>query len=209
MREYNTYDCYYYIDIGNKELVRIRNTACWAGINGVNKYYYTSNTEKDKWGSPETKLYNKPIEHLYVSAFRSTKNSLANTKALVNLINNITECKIVTIKKQKYIKYKLINKGHYYSNLLLLNFLRMVWYEPNYFNYKQFFKDIRKKDVKINDSLYFLMDMTRINVLPRTRDYGSYLNHSLITPDIVPKNSKLLFEYKGDRMDDFLTQKIE
>ena len=209
MREYSEYSCQYYIDIGDKRLVMINNTACWAGLQSKNKYYYNSDTEKDQWGDYKRLSFNKPIDYIYIGHFRSTINSLANTKALVKLINEITECKIVTVKKEVYIKYKLINEGHYYSNLLLLNFIRMTWYKPHLFNYEQFFKDIRKKDAIIEDALYFLMDMTRINVETDPRGYGNYLNHSLIMLNIVPKTTKLLFEYKGDSMSEFLEYKLK
>lgn len=209
MREYSEYRCYYSINIGKKNLVQISNNSCWAGLQCPKDYYYYSNDKMDKFGSRERVHYKESITYIYIEYFRTKYNSLANTKALLEFIDEITECRIVTVNKKSYIKYKLINDAHYYSNLVLLNFIRMIWYKPDFFNHEQFFKDIRKKDVKIDDSLYFLMDMTRINVLPPTGQYGNYLNHSLITPDIVPKDSKLLFEYKGDRMDHFLIKKIE
>jgi len=209
MREHSDYHCYYFIDIGKKDLVQISNTACWAGIRDPKDYYYYSNTKIDHWGSRERVHYKESIPYIYIDFFRTKHNSLINTKVLLKFINEITECKIVTINKKSYIKYKLINDNHYYSNLVLLNFIRMIWYKPPLFNHEQFFKDIRKKDITIEDALYFLMDMTKINVLPPGRGYANYLDHSLITPGIIPKHSKLLFEYRGERMDQFLIQKIE
>jgi len=205
MRDYSSYQCYYYIKINNN-LQQIANIACWAGLMYPKSYYYHSG-KLDKYNNLKRELYNKSVDYIYIDNFRTRFNSLANTKALVNIINQITPCKLVTKNKKSYIKYKLINEGHYYSNLVLLNFIRMSWYKPDSFEYKQFFKDIRKKNVIISDPLYFLMECVKNNVISQHNNrYPSYLNHSLVTPTIIPKNVDKLFKYNEISMQKFLEQ---
>ena len=99
------YECHHYkmIDSKKKTLEQHYNSACWAGIasqirEGVEDIYIA------KFKEPETEIY---IKHI------------------VGIINKVTPCKLVSIKKTVYIKYKLLKDFN--KDLILLNFLRNLW----------------------------------------------------------------------------------
>lgn len=171
------YDCHVY-HLKNKTLVQNSNKACWAGLK--NPKYFDTNVYIDKFIEPE--ITDK------------------QRKRIVYLINKITSCKFTTIKKVKYIQYKLLN--NHYSNLLLLNFIRILWYKNESFNNEKFFIDICKSKPKNLDYLEFMMICIKNNVL----DNNSYRlgNHSFVYKNIIPKTKEILYKYTGNSMQTFL-----
>jgi len=207
MRTESHYSCHYHIDIGReKQLVKVKNSACWYSLMYPTIVNYTDGTI-NKYNCLIHYTYKGPsIKQIYISDFRTNINSLAATKAMVDIINMITPCKIVTKFKETYIRYDLISESKYYNNLVLLNFLRMIWYKPCVFNHKQFFIDLRAKDRIITDPLYFLMELVNKNiVMPIDTTYNSWGNHSLVICDIIPKNVDSLLKFRGTSMNKFLT----
>jgi len=184
------YDCHYYYMTSNKELVKNSNSACWAGIN---------NTPYIKKG--------KVIKNtIYIERFEN--EVIVNNKhivRLVNLINNITPCKIVSIKKVKYIKFKLL--GTYDQNLIVLNFIRQLWYECfTLFDSISFFDELKKtKRKKEVDSLYFIMSIFKKHVIWDKESYTS--GHSNFIKGIKPKKTSDLLKYKGNSVAKFLIKK--
>ena len=175
------YDCFIY-HLQNKKLIQNNNNACWAGL----KYskYFNTNIYIDKYIEPE--ITDK------------------QRKRIVYLLNKITSCKFVTIEKVKYIECKLL-KNHY-SNLLLLNFIRILWYKNGSFNNEQFFIDICKRKPRKLDYLEFMMICIKNNVSSDPYNHG---NHSFVYPNIIPKTKEMLYKYTGNTMFKFLQCKIE
>lgn len=176
------YDCHVY-HLKNKTLVQNSNNACWAGLK--NPKYFDTNVYIDKFIEPE--ITDK------------------QRKRIVYLINKITSCKFVTIKKVKYIEYKLLS--NHYSNLLLLNFIRILWYSNGSFDNKQFFIDICKPKPKKLDYLEFMMTCIKNNVNKGNGWY--YGDHSFVYLNIIPKTKEMLYKYTGNSMYNFLQCKIE
>lgn len=97
-----------------------RRFACWVEISALPK---------------------KGIKEIFIKNFTCLKTQ-RNQSLLVKIINQITPCKVVTINKEKYIKYKLLK--YYNNNLVLLNFIRNLWYSPRIGLSSYFFKVLRK-----------------------------------------------------------------
>ena len=176
------YECYKYHLI-NKELVTNSNTACWAGLN--KSEYLGKDIYIDKYIEPE--ITDK------------------QRKRIVYLINKITPCKFEKIDNKIYIKYKLL-KNHY-SNLLLLNFIRILWYTNLSFNNEQFFIDISKPKPRNLDYLEFMMICIKNNV--ESNNSWNYGDHSFVYANIIPKTKEMLLKYTGKSMSEFLQHKIE
>ena len=176
------YECFKYHLI-NKELVKNSNTACWAGLN--KSEYLGKDIYIDKYIEPE--ITDK------------------QRRRIVYLLNKITLCKFTTIENVKYIQFKLLN--NHYSNLLLLNFIRILWYKNQSFNNDQFFIDICKPKTKSLDYLEFMMTCIKNNVYSGGNWY--YGDHSFVYLGIIPKTKERLLKYTGDSMQTFLQCKIE
>ena len=175
--------CCYIYHLNNKKLVPNSNTACWAGLNS--SIYLNKDIYIDKYIEPE--IIDK------------------QRKRIVYLINKIVPCKFEKIDNKTYIKYKLLN--NHYSNLLLLNFIRILWYKNGSFNNEQFFIDICKPKTKGLDYLEFMMTCIKNNV--ESNDSWNYGNHSFVYKNIIPKTKEILLEYTGSSMQNFLQYKIE
>ena len=178
------YSCYFY-HLENNKLIQNSNTACWAGLN--KSEYLGKDIYIDKYIEPE--ITDK------------------QRKRIVYLLNKITLCKFTTIENVKYIQFKLLN--NYYSNLLLLNFIRILWYSNQSFNNDQFFIDICKPKTKGLDYLEFMMTCIKNNVLINIKSSWGYGDHSFVYKDIIPKTKEMLLKYTGDSMQTFLQCKIE
>ena len=176
------YECYIY-HLKNKKLVQNGNNACWAGLN-------------------KTQYLNKNI---YIDKYIELEITDKQRNRIVYLINKITPCKFVTIKKVKYIQFKLLN--NHYSNLLLLNFIRILWYKNKSFNNEQFFIDICKPKPRNLDYLEFMMTCIKNNV--NTGPGWYYGDHSFVYLNIIPKTKEMLYKHTGNSMETFLKCKIE
>lgn len=186
---YRSYSCYYLTMINNK-----------LSKSYVNKYGKIYSISTACWST--IKQFSYDIEYIYIHNF----NNNAGTLRLVQLINNITECKIVTINNEKYIKYKLLdssykksntkyNTNRYVKNLALLTILRMSWYVPSGIDIAKFNELIVKSSRGI-DSYKFMLTCIKdsISIGASNRSWG---NHSCVYNDIKPKTNKQLLNYKG------------
>jgi len=178
MRDY----CCYIYHLEDKRLIENLNIACWAGLN-KNKYYNT---------------------YVYIDNYIESEITDNQRKRIVYLINKITPCKFKTINGKVYISYKLLN--NHYSNLLLLNFIRILWYKNGSFNNKQFFIDICKRRSRNLDYLEFMMICIKNNVNKSPYGYG---DHSFVYPNIIPKTKEMLLKYTTESMQTFLQCQIE
>lgn len=178
------YECYKYHLI-NKELVANPNTACWAGLDKSN--YLGKDIYIDEYIEPE--ITDK------------------QRRRIVYLLNKITLCKFTTIENVKYIQFKLLN--NHYSNLLLLNFIRILWYKNKGFNNDRFFIDICKPKTKGLDYLEFMMTCIKNNVNNAPKESWYYGDHSFVYKNIIPKTKEMLLKYTGNSMQTFLQCKIE
>lgn len=108
----DSYRCYVY-DMIQGELVNNGNQACYAGI--AKKYLEFSNiTEEEKY--------------IYIKFFKKNETN-KYILLLIKLINEITPCEIIEIEKTEYIKFCLLKT--YDQSLILLNFIRNLWYSPS------------------------------------------------------------------------------
>lgn len=178
-----SYDCHIY-HLNDSKLIKNSNNACWAGL----KY---------------TKYYNTDI---YIDKYIEPEITDKQRKRIVYLLNKITLCKFTTIKNVKYIQFKLLN--NHYSNLLLLNFIRILWYKNKSFNNEQFFVDICKRKPKNLDYLKFMMTCIKNNV-NKTNSSWDHGDHSFVYLNIIPKTKEILFKYTGNSMETFLKCKIK
>lgn len=193
------YGCYIY-HLENNKLIQNNNQACW---NGLNKFNFKF-TNRD---GNSIILDNETKDYIYIDKYIEPEITNKQRKRIVYLINKITFCKFVTIKKVKYIQYKLLKK--YYSNLLLFNFIRILWYKNESFNNEQFFIDICKRKPKNLDYLEFMMICIKNNVSNTPNSSWNYGNHSFVYPNIIPKTKEMLYKYTGNSMYNFLQCKIE
>ena len=178
------YECYKYHLI-NKELVENSNTACWAGLD-------------------KSEYLGKDI---YIDEYIEPEITDKQRRRIVYLLNKITLCKFTTIENVKYIQFKLLN--NHYSNLLLLNFIRILWYKNQSFNNDQFFIDICKPKTKGLDYLEFMMTCIKNNVNNAPKGSWYYGDHSFVYLGIIPKTKEMLLKYTGNSMQTFLQCKIE
>jgi len=193
------FNCYYYAMDNNNKLIKNSNSSCWAGIH---KTYYKYNSKAEK--NEEVSLLPELKDYIFIDQFRVPCKTVSekDVKRIVHLINKITNCELVKIKKKQYIKYKMLK--HYSSDLLLLNIIRMLWYEPKLFNITEYYKSIH--DRFKGDPLIFLIERIKKQVDESQKDGYHYGDHSCIYKNIVPKTKEQLLEYKGSTMSAFITQ---
>lgn len=188
----NNYKCDYLIKNEKNELIKHGGSnACWSSLNTMS--YYSV----------------KPIDgHIYIHSYNRNKNiySLNNLKSVIKLINKITHCELVREifdgKKQSFIKYKLLKT--YDQNLILLNFIRNLWWEQKHYDCKKFFEYLKNNINEDKDPLEILLEANRdaspsINVL---KDHSNSINKN----HAVIKTSKELLKYKGSTTIGFLTK---
>lgn len=118
-----------YYSLVNDKLVPNTNTSCWAGI----------------------RIYNFRQESIdiYIEDYEY-EETIKYIPLLIKTINKITPCEIVTIDDRSYIKFRLLNT--YDKSLLLLNWIRLLWYSPYCSLYKKdattsinFFESLKKR----------------------------------------------------------------
>ena len=193
------YGCYFY-HLENNKLIQNSNIACWNGLNREYGKYYNKNCEP-------IILDVKTKDYIYIDRYIEPQITEDQRKRIIYLINKITPCKFTTITSVKYIQYKLL-KNHY-SNLLLLNFIRILWYKNGSFNNEQFFIDICKPKPRNLDYLEFMMTCIKNNVLIDGQNSWGYGDHSFVYRNIIPKTKEMLYKYTGNSMQTFLQCKIE
>lgn len=190
------YDCYFY-HLENNKLVQNGNSACWNGLNREYGKYYNKNSKL-------IILDVKTKDYIYIDRYIEFQITDNQRKRIIYLINKITPCKFKKIDDKIYIQYKLLR--NHYSNLLLLNFIRILWYKNQSFNNEQFFIDICKPKTKGLDYLEFMMTCIKDNVSGSSFGYG---NHSFVYSNIIPKTKEMLLKYTGLSMEWFLKCKIK
>jgi hypothetical protein len=181
------YCCYIY-HFKNGKLINNPGHACWAGLT--------------KSRMSELDIDVKTKKDIYIDQYIQPEITSIQRKRIVYLVNKITPCKFVLIENKIYIKYKLLD--NYYSNLLLLNFIRILWYENLSFDNEKFFIDICKPKTKGLDYLEFMMTCVKNNVNSNSYNHG---NHSFVYFDIIPKTKEMLLKYTGGSMQNFLQNK--
>ena len=192
-----SYDCYIY-HLQDKKLVQNGNCSCWAGLN---RETFTDRKYDNIILDIETK------DNIFIDQYIQPEITDDQRKRIVYLINKITPCKFEKIDNKIYIKYKLL-KNHY-SNLLLFNFIRILWYQNRSFNNEKFFIDICKSKTRGLDYLEFMMTCIKDNVLTENNAHFGYGDHSFVYANIIPKTKEMLLKYTGKSMSKFLQHKIE
>lgn len=161
----NNYSCTYYL---NLSLPLIKQPVyCWAPLKSAI--------------APQ--IYIDPINKL-----------TSSHKKMIKLINKITPCKIVKTEIDylpyviKYTFYKTTCR--YHANLLLLNFIRNIWWQQSGVNNELFFKYIEEH---YNDDEDPLKILTMAN------------NESYTTKNIFNDHSNCFANSKIKTVDDFKT----
>lgn len=196
------YECYIY-HLENNKLVQNDNHACWNGLNRSKYRKYDKNQKQ----SVNIILDEVTKDTIFIDQYIQPEITDDQRKRIVYLINKITPCKIVKIKDKSYISYKLLNR--YYSNLLLLNLIRILWYKNKSFNNDNFFLDVCKPKTKGLDYLEFIMTCIKNNVLTDGKSSYGYGDHSFVYSNIIPKKKELLLKYQGNSMCYFLQCKTQ
>lgn len=119
-----SFDCLYYIK-HYKKLHQITNKACWAGV----KHFDKNIKPTSLWGRVvnDESINLKLKKSIYIDSYIDPLTEMY-IEPLLNIINQITLCKLEEIDKKVYIKYNLLEK--YDQNLILLNFIRNLWHTP-------------------------------------------------------------------------------
>ncbi len=185
------FQCHYYHLQNDDTLIANDNSACFAG---VREYHSASKRENLK---EKNVIYIDQFTHLKTSKY---------IKLLVGIINEITPCKVVTIKKKKYIKFQLL--ATYDQSLVLLNFIRNLWYNPVQMYgkeegvyYKEFFRELETS--KEEDALAKLTSANKEACRIAKLGSSGHCNcHSYNLLKI--KKTKELLEYKGVSTSQFL-----
>lgn len=210
---YNNYKCCYY-RLVNGKLYKNSNEACWRGIlksdiypNKLQSGLYWGNKylNNRKYVYQLEKDYNTFPKCIYIDYLCHGSNVIEKKyiNKIVNILNKITNCRIVKINARHYISYRLINNNTYGANLLLLNIIRMIWYKPNKLHYDTYWNNILKYDNK-EDPLKFILKCIKLNI-DKNNSNGAYGNHSCVYSNIKLKTKEDLYKYNGKSMENFLT----
>lgn len=189
MRGYEVY-CKHYNTPKSKALTDAPHKVCFSFINAY------------KWYELEKEIY------LYKFECEETKDYV---ERLLFIINKITPCELVTINKVKYIKFKLLKT--YDTSLILLNFIRTLWYNPipiyanpdDKLKYIKEFFGILMKAKRVGDPVRLLTKANKLAILSLDKSTGYYGHSNIHNGDNLKiKSKKQLLEYKGHSTKEFL-----
>jgi len=177
---YKNYCCDYSFLMKDNTILKVNNRACW--------------------GYLQDNLNTSNIDYILINDFE-VEETKKYIPILINNINKITECQLVVINNIKYIKYKPLTT--YDQNLILLNFIRNLWYSNITYNHNHiaFFEELKKSRYKDP-----LMRLTKANI-KACKNYKTYQNHNNCTNGhkLKLKTTKQLINYKGESTLYFLT----
>lgn len=190
------YNCFF---TDNPDFDTISNKICWGDI----KYNNGCKQEKE----------------IYISDFTydATKKYV---KTLVDVINKITPCELVIQNDVQYIKFKLLK--NYDSSLILLSFIRTLWYNPipvkyfeevteeNKLSYiETFFNSLKELQNKIEDSMELLLTAHKkaLEPIKIPNNYNDIHSNVYASERIQIKSTKDLLNYKGMTTEGFICGK--
>lgn len=101
-KPFRSYDCKYHYLVEGK-LQSCKNNACWAELSG------------------------KPVGDIYIDEYEGYVSE-EHKNVLIETINKITPFKEVMVQGKKLLEYRLLKT--YDQNLVLLNFVRLLWHSP-------------------------------------------------------------------------------
>lgn len=179
------YSCYlYHLKTKDSDLIPNNNNACFAGLTDY-KRKLTDYFEND---TVYIKDYKEPETEKYIDL-------------LIENVNKITPCEIVTIKDINYIKFKLLDT--YDQSLIVLNFIRNLWHSPISNYHIDFFTKL--SELKDEDGLINLLTANKYACSKQNKDYP--MGHSNHHPSdrLVIKSTEELLKYKTSNTTYFLT----
>lgn len=205
-----TFSCHYYKLDEKEKLVKNSNSACWAGLR---RYEVSKKPDGNlNYGSGKY-VMQEDYNTIYIDEFEMPRTK-DHIDLMVKIVNEITPCELVTINKKKYIKFKMLKT--YDQSLVVLNFVRNLWFEPipfmtgsKEYNAKvglytdTFFETLKKSRFKDP-----LKKLTRANkVACEKAGAKSYYGHSNfnIASKLNIKETSQLLKYKGESTSGFLT----
>lgn len=195
--------CFHY-KLQDKILHKNPNAACWLGLMD---YYPLI-------GSGLNSYRKLTVKSIYISDYDQIQTGKYQ-KLLINTINQITPCKFVTLKNKvlntttkkfiklnsnKFIKFNLLET--YYQSLVLLNFIRNLWYTP-IAGYTAFFFEYLEKTDKDKDPLENLLEANRAACQQSKVFYRGGHSNTHPAKDLKIKTTKQLLKYSGQSMDYF------
>ena len=202
----NRNDCsvYGYIRKSKSDILyKIGNTACFAAINRIlidnGARLQVSYQDKVLYLS-DVKNHGADISNYYINIQKRPILDDKYVTRIVNLVNKITPCKVVSINNVRFIKLKLLDT--YAKNLVVCNILRMLWYIPLNIKFEEYYVDIMKKRSKDVDPLSFILKAV-IDNYDKKSTYGDG-DHSLVYYNNKIKTIDQLHAYRGDTMHGFL-----
>lgn len=188
--------------------------------------YFTDNPDFNEisskicWGNIKYNNGCKEEREIYISNFTYdvTKKYV---KTLVDIINKITPCKLVIQNDVQCIKFKLLK--NYDSSLLLLSFIRTLWYNPLPIQYlekkdtdedkliyiKTFFNLLKELQNKIDDSMELLLTAHKkaLESIKIPNDYSDVHSNIYASEKIQIKSTKDLLDYEGATTKGFICGK--
>lgn len=200
-------DCIVYAYYKDK-LIKSANTPCWSML--VYPHYFHQDLQKEpKW------FINKDI---YIADFDDPMTQKYQ-QTLFNIINEITPCEVVEIPQDhgdilrratRFIKFRTLET--YDQNLVVLNFIRNLWYNPlSYYvvqgkeNYTiKFFEFLEGAARTNSDPLVKLTWANKSALEIINCVYGSP-GHSNVHAKLKIKTTAQLKAYKGCSTATFLT----
>lgn len=202
-----SFSCHYY-KFEKEKLVKNSNSACWAGLR---RYESTENPDGN-YGARKY-IIQEDYNTIYIDEFEVPRTK-DHIDRLVKIVNEITPCELVTINKKKYIKFKMLET--YDQSLVVLNFIRNLWYEP--IPYMTSSKEYAEKEGLYTDAFFEtlkksrfkdpLKKLTKANkVACEKAGAKSYYGHSNfnIASKLNIKETSQLLKYKGESTSGFLT----
>lgn len=196
----NSFNCHIFHKLKDGSLNKNVSTACWAVLS---RYY----DREDKFGIKDIDKQEEDI--IYISNFRRTQTE-KDIPLLIQLINEISPCELVTINNIEYIKFQLLKT--YDQSLILLNFIRNLWFDPSrefrssYAPYYiEFFKElnnINEKDPLVRLTLANKNACTTLNF-----PYCAGHSNTGKPHELVVKTTQSLLNYKGSCTQAFLKKK--
>jgi len=172
---WNTYTSFIKsIKFNKKDVPNIEYGACWR------------HTEEDR----------KTSEFMLIRIHKSSKNKKF-TEKIVEIINTITPCKYHEFENVKYITIKLLK--NYYSGLIILNLIRLIWYSPLAAYEDKYLKELCESFDKgeEKDAMLLITSLIELHLSKDAKLKSYYIgDHCFFYKKIIPISTEKLLSYK-------------
>jgi hypothetical protein len=159
------------------------------------------------WSMIRTAMSARYDKEIYISDY-DCKETRECQQLLIGLINQITPCSIVKVKggifskERECIKFKLMKT--YDQSLVLLNFIRNLWHEPQKGYAAKFFESLITSGLEKHDPLARLT-LANKQACPSGMVYGPGHSNVHGKSKLKIKEAVDLIKYRGYSTAEFLT----